>query len=345
MASSNGRSPKAPLWPANTPPGRASPLLSALRYPGSKRRLFPYFRRVLEHNELRPALLVEPFAGGASVALEALHQGLVGSIGLVDRDPLVASFWQTVFFDTEWLVNQVLRLRVSLREWHRLRVTPGRTRRERAVACLYLNRTSFSGILATRAGPLGGKKQESEYPLDCRFPRDTLVRRIRQAGSYRSQVRFVWCGKWQRTLTRIRELQARGTLPEDICYYFDPPFFEKADRLYRFHFQDRDHRTFREALSQVAGAWILSYDVAPLLHELYANTRWGWVTVPLIYNMPSRRAQEAVLSNLELPRALPEGANNGSASGDERNRLPKLLAATTLGGWSSSSCPSVRGPV
>jgi DNA adenine methylase len=324
MASPNGRSPKALLWPSNTPPDRASPLLSALRYPGSKRRLLPYIRRVLEHNELRPALLVEPFAGGASVALEALHEGLVRSIGLVDRDPLVASFWRTVFFDTDWLVDRILRLRVSLRQWQRLRTAPARTHRERALACLFLNRTSFSGILATRAGPIGGRKQVSEYTLDCRFPRRTLVRRIRQASSYRDQVRFVWCGTWQSTLARIRRCQARGTLPDDICYYFDPPFFEKADRLYRFYFRERDHRSFRDALPQLSDPWILSYDVAPLLDDLYDGTPWERVIVPLIYSMPSRSAQEAVLSNLELPGARSAGVLGVSGQGIPRRRYRRL---------------------
>ena len=330
MASSNGRTPKVPVWPANTPPARSSPLLSALRYPGSKRRLLPYIRRVLEHNELRPALLVEPFAGGASVALEALHEGLVGSIGLVDRDPLVASFWRTVFFDTDWLVDRILRISVTLRQWNRLRTAPARTHRQRALACLFLNRTSFSGILANRAGPIGGKKQVSEYTLDCRFPRHTLVRRIRQASSYRSQVRFVWCGTWRRTLTRIRQCQARGSLPDDLCYYFDPPFFEKADRLYRFYFQERDHRSFRDSLHQLSDPWILSYDVAPLLNVLYDGTPWGRAIVPLIYSMPSRSAQEAVLSNLELPAARSQAALSTSSPAIPRDRSRRLRSAIAL---------------
>jgi D12 class N6 adenine-specific DNA methyltransferase len=41
---------------------------SPLRYPGGKRRLVPYVAALLQANALQPDVLVEPFAGGASVA-------------------------------------------------------------------------------------------------------------------------------------------------------------------------------------------------------------------------------------------------------------------------------------
>lgn len=48
-----------------------------------------------------------------------------------------------------------------------------------AFACLFLNRTSFNGTLHWRAGPIGGKEQTSKYAIDCRFPRERLVQRLR----------------------------------------------------------------------------------------------------------------------------------------------------------------------
>ena len=41
-------------------------ILSPLRYPGAKRRLSGYVAETLRLNGIRPRLLVEPFAGGAS---------------------------------------------------------------------------------------------------------------------------------------------------------------------------------------------------------------------------------------------------------------------------------------
>ena len=75
---------------------RRRTVLSPLRYPGGKRRLAPYVAAALVENDLRPGLFVEPYAGGASVALELLHFDLVDRVVLGDRDRLITAFWQTV---------------------------------------------------------------------------------------------------------------------------------------------------------------------------------------------------------------------------------------------------------
>jgi DNA adenine methylase len=107
-----------------------------------------YVADVMAVNELAPSLFVELFAGGASVGLQLLSDKVVDEIGLVDRDRRVASFWKTAFWDTEWLLDQIDAVPLSLEEWRRhRRPTAGDTRSE-ALACLYLNRTSFSGIIA-----------------------------------------------------------------------------------------------------------------------------------------------------------------------------------------------------
>jgi len=56
---------------------REASILSPLRYPGAKRRLAGYVAEVLRLNSLRPKVLVEPFAGGASVFLQLLNDDLV----------------------------------------------------------------------------------------------------------------------------------------------------------------------------------------------------------------------------------------------------------------------------
>src|SRR4051812_25798887 len=85
-------------------------VISPLRYPGGKRRLAPYVAAALRANGLRPDLLIEPFAGGASVGLELLAAGAVQRLALCDADPMVAAFGETVFCDEggpEWLCRRV----------------------------------------------------------------------------------------------------------------------------------------------------------------------------------------------------------------------------------------------
>ena len=160
--------------------GRAR-LLSPLRYPGAKRQLIPMFDSLLR--DAPCGTFIEPFAGGASVSLHVAANGLADRVVLGESDPLVYHFWQTACFDTDWLIEQVETVDISLSTWDMLRDAKDDTPRGQALACLFLNRTSFSGILHRRAGPIGGRAQRSAYGIDCRFPRGELVRRLQLVGN------------------------------------------------------------------------------------------------------------------------------------------------------------------
>ena len=62
---------------------------------------------------------------------------------------------------------------------------------ERAAKCLFMNRTNFSGILSPTAGPIGGRRQSGEYRIDCRFPKETIAKRVRQIAEPRHRIDFV----------------------------------------------------------------------------------------------------------------------------------------------------------
>lgn len=285
---------------ANSAPRKTQgTLLSPLRYPGAKRRLAGYISRALALNALRPSLYVEPFAGGASVALQLLRDDRVEKVGLVDRDPLVASFWKTVFCDHEWLCRQIEQIDISLERWKRFRDSRPLSTRAQALACLFLNRTSFSGILAPSAGPLGGWSQQSEYDIGCRFPRKTLVRRIKQAACYADKVAFVWNLSWKQALGR---LTVSPRSKRSLFFYFDPPFFYKADRLYTYYFEDRDHLKLRDALIDLRAPWVLSYDSLARVQELYETTKRQPAQLELLYSASRNGgisvAREVLLSNL-----------------------------------------------
>jgi DNA adenine methylase len=283
-------------------------ILSPLRYPGSKRRLAGYINRALEINRLHPSLFVEPFAGGASVALQLLNDGMVNTIGLIDRDPLVASFWQVVFFDTDWLLHQISTIQVTLEQWEKFKQIENlKGTRDFALACLFLNRTSFSGIIAPNAGPIGGRSQTSQYTIDCRFPRETLIKRVRQAAALRDRVAFVWNTTWHNGIERIQEFQHLQLLTENVMYYFDPPFFEKANQLYTYYFKEQDHLRLRDNILALETPWILSYDVSDRVNALYSLEPRGSTHVELLYSTSSqggsRIVSEVIISNLEQ---LPE---------------------------------------
>jgi len=312
-------------------------ILSPLRYPGSKRRLAGYIARTLELNDLHPKLLVEPFAGGASVALQLLNDGLVEQIGLADKDPLVASFWKTAFFDADWLVQKVRTIDVTLERWERFKRRVPTDTRGQALACLFLNRTSFSGILAPSAGPIGGKKQESAYDIACRFPRETLERRIRQAEGLADRVAFVWNVSWSRCVQLVGAMQATGSLPSNTFWYFDPPFFERADRLYRYYFLEHEHGRLRDALLSLTDDWMLSYDSLTEVQRLYHAARPP-THVEALYSTSSNGhvpMKEAIVTNL---RSVPdetrlwkksiEWKRNGTLNGHDAASSMKIVKAS-----------------
>ncbi|VAW43547.1 DNA-methyltransferase [hydrothermal vent metagenome] len=278
---------------------------SPLRYPGSKKRLTGYIEEILALNDLDNYLFVEPFAGGANVSLYLLQNNLVDSIGLIERDPLVASFWQIVFSKNEkevnWLIEQIRTIDIDLQNWIKYKNTVPDTKKERALACLFLNRTSFSGILAPSSGPIGGYSQSSQYKIDCRFPRAKLITKIKTLSKLRDKVKFVWNLHWKNGLTRIKNMKISGRLNNAILFYFDPPFFHQADRLYRYFFQEKDHKDLKSSILKIKSPWILSYDYCDEVKGLYGNE--SLTRVELLYsasqNGGSKSAQEVIISNIE----------------------------------------------
>jgi DNA adenine methylase len=282
---------------------RSKVLLSPLRYPGGKRRLAPYIAETLQLNNLSPALYVEPFAGGASIAIQLLHDNLVEHIALVERDPMVAGFWKTVFTDHDSLIEELHKLEPSLEGWEYYRQIQPQTTLGWAVKCLFLNRTSFSGILNETAGPIGGRQQASDYKIGCRFPVERLAKRITEIATFANRVAFVHEGDWQEVFVQVEQL----SIPEDrVFYYLDPPFFEKADRLYRYYFSPGDHQRLHDQLGQLRSPYILSYDAAPPIIERYRDWGNGHRQVDLLYSATARgkliSASELIVSNLpQLP--------------------------------------------
>ena len=244
-------------------------LQSPLRYPGGKRQLVPFVIEVLKLNGLAPLeLFIEPFAGGAAVSLHLLATGTADHVVLAERDPLLYAFWRQACYNADVLADDVLNADVTLEEWHRLRENPGRSLRERAYACLFLNRTSYSGILHARAGPIGGQRQATAYTIDCRFPRQELADRIRRIGKLTEEGRILRVMPHDFEAS-IREAEdSFGHL--DRLYYLDPPFYDKGSRLYRLPFCRADHERLAEVLAGLVQPWVLSYDYHPEIVDLYA---------------------------------------------------------------------------
>ena len=59
---------------------------SPLRYPGGKMKLAPFVTEIVIKNHLEGGCYVEPFAGGANIALHLLFNEFVQTVMLNDLD-------------------------------------------------------------------------------------------------------------------------------------------------------------------------------------------------------------------------------------------------------------------
>lgn len=249
-------------------------VVSPLRYPGAKRQLVPIIERIIMGNIPPPRLFVEPFCGGASTALRLVGTNVVERAILADADDLVHAFWYTAAFDTGWLINRMLEVEVTVANWEWFRLFEPRGRRDKALKCLFLNRTTFSGILHGRAGPIGGKKQneKTKYKIDCRFNKTALAARLRSIGELGDTGRIldVWDSDWRETLRRVDREYGKRLTHDEILVYLDPPYVEKAEFLYPWSFGNDQHESLARTLGSASGfRWLLSYDDNPLARRLY----------------------------------------------------------------------------
>lgn len=212
-------------------------------------------------NNMEGSLFAEPFCGGASVSISLLEDGIVGSVALNDVDPLIAALWETVFnaSEAEWLADQVLSIPLNIEEWARQKGMSPANRREAALKCLYLNRTSFNGIIH-KSGPIGGWGQEKRT-VGARFNRDRLAQRVLALATLEDRV-VVSNEGWEGFCNRMSRHR-------NAFIYLDPPYYYKAEQLYGYVFDANEHARLRDYLMDLESPWILSYDNTEEVRKLY----------------------------------------------------------------------------
>ena len=225
--------------------------LSPLRYPGSKKSLVKYICKIFECNENRPDIFVEPFAGGCNVSLHLLINGLVKKIIIADKDKLISCFWEVLFSNPLYLIDFIQKVNINLSNFYHYKEIAKSSKKsgkyELAEACLFLNRTSFSGLLTNRVGPLGGKAQKSHYKINCRFNKKNMIERIINL-SVLSESVIVLAKSWQDTIDFSIKWFEKSKKYNSLLFYLDPPFYHKADDLYREYFENTEHRELYEKL-------------------------------------------------------------------------------------------------
>lgn len=241
-------------------------LYSPLRYPGGKGKLAPFMGVMINKMNIQHGTYIEPFAGGAGVALMLLMEGYVDDIVLNDYDKAIYSVWRAIINEPENLVDRILQTSVNIDEWKKQKEIYVEQNKkyslDLAFATFFLNRTNRSGIL--KGGPIGGFEQTGNYGIDARYNAEKLVKRIRAIAKYKKHIKV-----YNKEIISF----IKNVLPDygqNSLTYFDPPYFNKGAELYKNFFDKEDHaKIARLILNGVPGNWIITYDDTPEIIGLY----------------------------------------------------------------------------
>lgn len=246
-------------------------LYTPLRYPGGKSRFAQFVTSVMNFNGLKGGHYLEPYAGGAGVALDLLFHGTASHIHINDYDPAIYAFWISATRHTSELIQMIRNTPVTMEQWYHwrevLRGTKQASLLERGFATLFMNRTNRSGIL--KAGVIGGKDQLGAYRLDARYNKDQLIQRLNKIGEHAEKI-SVYNEDAYQLLKRAPSL-----LPANALIYLDPPYYIKGQDLYRNYYEHDDHERLAELLcdSDCAFHWLVSYDSVLEIKKMYRLVR------------------------------------------------------------------------
>ncbi|MEX2242568.1 MAG: DNA adenine methylase [Fimbriimonadaceae bacterium] len=243
---------------------------SPLRYPGGKQRLTPLITELLVENGLVGGTYVEPYAGGAGVAIRLLQEGLVRRVYLNDSSYNVFAFWHVLASEPEGLCRRIERASLSVPEWRKqreiLRNPNEHDVMQVAFSTLYLNRCNRSGVLS--GGVIGGLQQTGKWKMDARFSRRELIRRVEAIAQFSDRIRATNMDAEHFLSQKVSRLGNRTLV------YLDPPYFEKSSRLYLDTYSSQDHVRLASSIQdRLKKNWIVSYDAVPQIMKLYRKRR------------------------------------------------------------------------
>lgn len=155
---------------------------------------------------------------------------------------------------------------------------------------LVIHQLSYSGLGTKSGGPLGGKKQESKYKIDCRWSPSYICDQIDYLNDlfldYYISSDNCDCKDFSKVVDV--DYKTRALL------YLDPPYYVKGGDLYQHSFSEADHQRLAEMLKNTKHLWVLSYDDCPEVREMYKG--WAdWEPISATYSITTARQKTELL--------------------------------------------------
>jgi DNA adenine methylase len=241
---------------------------SPLRYPGGKNKLAHFIAKICIDNNV-DGHYVEPFAGGASVALFLLFNNIISKITINDKDRSIYSFWYAVLNNSTELCRLIEKTDITIANW-KIQRDIQRSKNnvdiiELAFSTLFLNRTNISGIID--GGVIGGLEQNGRYKINCRFNKEEIITRIREIAKKKKQIRL-----FNKDAIQLIDIISSESKDANSLYYFDPPYYLKGSSLYLNYYNEEDHQKLFDKISKIKKAkWIVSYDNTEFIQNIYLD--------------------------------------------------------------------------
>lgn len=268
--------------------------VSPFRYPGGKAFLSEYLRVQLEIlRSEKPISFVEPFCGGAGAALNLLADGWVDCLHLNDADIRIHSAWKAMLFESQRFMDAIKVTPLTMAEWYKQQEIISSARScdysfELGFAAFFMNRTTRSGIIE-KAGPIGGYSQTGKWKIDARFNREKLADQIEWLAKNRERI-------FLSNLDALSFIAKTGKSVElaSTLFFIDPPYVQAGGRLYFNGMTEAKHVALSDILiSGKIPHWVLTYDDAPLVRELYRGSVMAKISVN--YSLQSKRKENELL--------------------------------------------------
>ncbi|MGL4729955.1 MAG: DNA adenine methylase [Clostridium sp.] len=276
---------------------------SPLRYPGGKNQLSKFVGALIEEKKMKKSTYVEPFCGGAAVALSLLINNKVKKIVINDYDKSIYSFWYSVVYFTDEICEMIEKIDITMNEWNKQKEIQKNKNNEDILtlgfSTLFLNRTNRSGII--KAGVIGGKAQNGNYKLDCRFNKKDIINKIRKIASYRNRIEIYNLD----TEELIDEVI--GNLEHKSFIFFDPPYYNKGASLYTNFYKHDDHVSLSNKIKNIKyHSWILTYDNTNEIKDLYKSFRKE--IYKLNYSLQKKqKGEEVIFYSKTLSKMIKDG--------------------------------------
>jgi len=271
------------------------PQRSPFRYPGGKTWLIPVVRRWLKSFHDKPALLIEPFAGGAIVSLTAAFEGLAESILMVERDDAVSAVWETVLNGgSRQLAERILEFDLTFENVRQELAKKDASREDLAFHTILRNRVNHGGILAPGSGVL--KHGENGKGIKSRWYPETLYKRIVNISQVKERLRFIHGDG----LTVMRENAHRT----NIAFFIDPPYTaagkKAGKRLYSHN--ELDHEELFAIAAKLRGNFLMTYDNASGAKALAEKYNFNTLAIAMKNTHHAEMTELLIARNLDWAR-------------------------------------------